>query len=97
MAKYTYLGDDGKLAWPMQRFWETNMAVAQAFEFIQTEDSKKKLSCAERTTFRSPDSGQGTENLQDGSNLKLNALDYNNGIVKDTFDTFVMKYQHNIK
>ena len=31
------------------------MAVAHAFEFIQTEDSKKKLSCAERTTFRCSD------------------------------------------
>ena len=75
MAKYTYLGDNGRLAWPMQRFWETNMAGAQAFEFMQTEDSKKKLSCAERTTFRCSDSGQGTENLQDGSKLKLDALD----------------------
>ena len=64
---------------------------------MQTEDPKRKLSCAERTTFRSPDSGQGTENLQDGSNLKLNALDYNKGIVKDTFDKLDIKDQHNIK
>ena len=66
------------------------MATARGFKFLQTEDSKKKLSCAERTTYRSPDSGQGTENLQDGSNLKLNALDNNKGIVKYTFDTFDM-------
>ena len=66
------------------------MAVAQAFEFIQTEDSKKKLSCAERTTFRCSDSGQGTENLQDGSKLKLNALDDNVGIVNDTLDTIII-------
>ena len=66
------------------------MAVAQAFEFIQTEDSKKKLSCAERTTFRCSDSGQGTENLQDGSKLELNALDDNIGIVKDTLDTIII-------
>ena len=66
------------------------MAVAQAFEFIQTEDSKKKLSCAERTTFSCSDSGQGTENLQDGSKLELNALDDNIGIVKDTLDTIII-------
>ena len=66
------------------------MAVAQAFEFIQTEDSKKKLSCAERTTFRCSDSGQGTENLQDGFKLKLNALDDNKGIVNDTLDTIII-------
>ena len=67
------------------------------FNFMQTEDSKKKFSCAERTTFRCSDNGQGTENLQDGSNLKLNALDYNKGIVKDTFDKLDIKDQHNIK
>ena len=39
------------------------------FNFMQTEDSKKKFSCAERTTFRCSDNGQGTENLQDGSKL----------------------------
>ena len=39
------------------------------FKFMQTEDSKKKFSCAERTTFRCSDNGQGTENLQDGSKL----------------------------
>ena len=73
------------------------MAVAQAFEFIQTEDSKKKLSCAERTTFRCSDSGQGTENLQDGSKLKLNALDYNVDRINDTEDTFDVnsKYHQN--
>ena len=65
--------------------------------FCRLKIPKRKLSCAERTTFRSPDSGQGTENLQDGSNLKLNALDYNKGIVKDTFDKLDIKDQHNIK
>ena len=57
---------------------------------------KRKPSCAERTTFHSPDSGQGTENLQDDSQLSLKALDYNKGIVKNTFDSFDMnisKYQ----
>ena len=58
--------------------------------FCRLKIPKRKLSCAERTTYRSPDSGQGTENLQDGSNLKLNALDNNKGIVKYTFDTFNM-------
>ena len=70
------------------------MAVAQAFEFMQTEDSKKKLSCAERTTFRCSDSGQGTENLQDGSKLKLNALDYNVDHNNDIEDTFDIKSAH---
>ena len=50
--------------------------------FCRLKIPKRKLSCAERTTFRSPDSGQGTENLQDGSNLNLNALDYNNGSIR---------------
>ena len=66
------------------------MAPTRTFEFMQTEDSKKKLSCAERTTFRCSDSGQGTENLQDGSKLKLNALDDNVGIIKDTLDTIII-------
>ena len=60
------------------------------FKFMQTEDSKKKFSCAERTTFRCSDNGQGTENLQDGSKLKLSALDYNVGIVNDTLNTIIV-------
>ena len=36
------------------------MAAARADKFIQTEDPKRNLSRAERTTFDSPDSGQGT-------------------------------------
>ena len=60
-------------------------AAARVLNFRRLKIPKRKLSCAERTTFCSPDSGQGTENLQDGSNLKLNALDNNKGIVKYTF------------
>ena len=58
--------------------------------FCRLKIPKRKPSCAERTTFRSPDSGQGTENLQDGSKLKLNALDDNIGIVNDTLDTIII-------
>ena len=65
--------------------------------FCRLKIPKRKLSCAERTTFRSPDSGQGTENLQDGSKLKLNALDYNVDRINDTEDTFDVnsKYHQN--
>ena len=58
--------------------------------FCRLKIPKRKLSCAERTTFRCSDSGQGTENLQDGSKLKLSALDYNVGIVNDTLDTIII-------
>ena len=71
------------------------MAVAQAFEFIQTEDSKKKLSCAERTTFRCSDSGQGKRIFRMGlsSNSMLSITmgpllpntDHND-YIEDTFD-----------
>ena len=48
-------------------------------------------------TFRCPDSGQGTENLQDDSKLKLNALDYNVDHINETGDTFDVnnKYHQN--
>ena len=58
--------------------------------FCRLKIPKRKPSCAERTTFHSPDSGQGTENLQDDSQLNLKALDYNKGIVKNTFGLFDM-------
>ena len=93
MAKYTQ-GDDEIIGLADA----VNKSVSEkltwlplgVLNFCRLKIPKRKLSCAERTTYRSPDSGQGTENLQDGFNLKLNALDYNKGIVKYTFDTFDM-------
>ena len=48
--------------------------LLRVLNFCRLKIPKRKPSCAERTTFRSPDSGQGTENLQDGSQTQSSRL-----------------------